>query len=141
VVQNRLVQMLLVASLRCAEGSVSKVVRCVIVRLRPGAVLNLPELSYLQSPSGMTLRRELKWWHCPGVDLYAICFRPSHWCFSSSRVHLPSPFCRPTSFIAQTYAQIGMYASRRYAFRLDLAYAAFLPGVGCSSCNRQSTSR
>ncbi|KAH8622503.1 hypothetical protein IG631_22778 [Alternaria alternata] len=56
VVQSRLVQIRSVASGRVAEGSVSKVARCAIVQSRPCAVLNLRELSYLQTPSGMTLR-------------------------------------------------------------------------------------
>jgi hypothetical protein len=53
-------QIRFLASVRDAEGSVSKVARCTIVRSRPGAVLNLPEVSYLQAPSAVTLRPEVE---------------------------------------------------------------------------------
>jgi hypothetical protein len=41
MVQSRLVQIGLVASMCAAEQSVQKVGRCAIVRSRPGTVLNL----------------------------------------------------------------------------------------------------
>jgi hypothetical protein len=44
MVQSRLVQIGLIASMRNTEQSVQKAGRCAIVCSRPGAVLNLSEL-------------------------------------------------------------------------------------------------